>query len=92
MNHVLKAADAPVSPYYALLEQLEREIPAMAHDHYTSPQNENLPWIYLPPRARRLLNDYRLVMFDLAEGRSFSEKAMFKVPESPETRQPPMAD
>ena len=92
MNHVLKAADAPVSPYYALLEKLEREIPAMAHDHYTSPQNENLPWIYLPPRARRLLNDYRLVMFDLAEGRSFSEKAMFKVPESPETRQPPMAD
>jgi len=92
MNHVLQAANAPVSPYYALLEKLEREMPAMAHDHYTSPQNENLPWIYLPTPARRLLNDYRLVMYDLAEGKSFSERAMFKVPESPETRPPLLPD
>lgn len=85
MDHVLEAADAPVSPYYALLGRLERQVPAMMHDFYIDPQNRRQPWSNLPASARQVLHDYRLVMYDLSVGRRYSEKAMFDLPSSTPT-------
>lgn len=80
MNHVLKAADAPVSPYYALLGALERQVPAMTHDYYLSADRTRTPWTHLSREGRQLMHDYRLVQYDLSVGRRYSEKAMFEVP------------
>jgi hypothetical protein len=77
MNHVLERANAAVPPYYALLDQLEREIPAMEQIMTIGPDNEELTDAELSPRGRRLLRDYRLVQYDLAVGKRYSEQAMF---------------
>lgn len=83
VNHALEAAGAPVSPFYALLEDLEAQVPAMSPGYFISPENLQVPWIYLPDAARRLLHDYRLVMYDITVGGRYSEDAMFSVPEAP---------
>lgn len=76
-NHVLEAADAAVSPYYALLQRLEQHVPAMGHAAMIGPDNEWVAPQDLPRRARRLLHDYRLVQYDLSVGQRYSQDAMF---------------
>ena len=80
VNHVLDVAGAPVSPYYALLGELEEQVPAMTHDYFIDPGNAKRSWDALPPTARQVLDDYRLVQYDLSVGRRFSEDAMFALP------------
>lgn len=77
MNHVLERAHAAVPPYYALLEELEKEIPAMEQIMTIGPDNQEMSDAELSPRARRLLRDYRLVQYDLAVGQRYSMDAMF---------------
>ena len=81
MNHVLERADAPVSPYYALLGALEQQVPAMSPDYYVNPQDVSTPWDQLSPAAREVLRDYRLVEYDLSVGARYSEDAMLDVPD-----------
>lgn len=80
MNHVLEAADAPVSPYYALLGELEKEAPAMSHEYFLTADRHRLPWDFLSSKGKELMHDYRLVLYDLSVGRRYTEKAMFEVP------------
>ncbi|HSE09839.1 MAG TPA: LTA synthase family protein [Nocardioidaceae bacterium] len=86
LNHALEAAGAPVSPFYALLDKLEQEVPAMSHQYYVTPENLQVPWIYLPKAAQELLDDYRMVMYDVTVGGRYSEQAMFTVPEGSRSR------
>ncbi|QNN54487.1 LTA synthase family protein [Nocardioides mesophilus] len=76
----LERLDAAVPPYYALLERLRDEVPAMdtgmrydAGGHRVRPGR-------LSPRAARVLRDYRLVQYDLSVGKRYSEKTMFTLP------------
>jgi hypothetical protein len=80
MDLVLERADAPVSPYYALLRQLGQEVPAMDSGMLVDRTDRLVPTAALTTRARRLLHDYRLVQYDLAAGRRYSEDAMFALP------------
>ncbi len=80
VNHVLEAAGAPVSPYYALLAELETQVPAMTHDYFIDPTNVQREWEELPPTSQQVLDDYRMVQYDLSVGRRYSEKAMFALP------------
>ncbi|MGH3366983.1 MAG: LTA synthase family protein [Nocardioidaceae bacterium] len=78
MTHVLELADAPVSPYHALLRTLEKQLPAMGQGVLIGPDDQRLSSSELSPRARRLLRDYRLVQYDLAVGRRYAEEALLE--------------
>jgi phosphoglycerol transferase MdoB-like AlkP superfamily enzyme len=68
---------APLPPYYALLLELRREIPAMEQGEYFLTDGTQVSEAGLTPRARALLEDYRLVQYDLAVGERFSQAEMF---------------
>jgi len=77
MDLALERADAPVPPYYALLQELRRQVPAMEGGTMVGAQDRELSPARLSPPATRLLRDYRLVQYDLSVGQRYSAHAMF---------------
>jgi phosphoglycerol transferase MdoB-like AlkP superfamily enzyme len=77
MPMVFRAVGAPLPPYYALLTELQRRIPAMEQGRYVDPADRMVDESRLSPRARRLLHDYRLVQYDLSVGHRYSQDRMF---------------
>lgn len=77
MNHVFELADAPIPPYYALLAELEKELPAMEHGMLIDSKNRLVDFEDLSPRARELLHDHQLVQYDFSVGQRFSVDKMF---------------
>lgn len=77
---VLERADAPVSPYYALLQRLRHAVPARDSGMMFDPEGRRLRAHGLSPRAQGLLSDHRLVQYDLSTGRRYSLEAMLGPP------------
>jgi phosphoglycerol transferase MdoB-like AlkP superfamily enzyme len=77
MDLLLARADARVPPYYALLHELRKEIPAMGTGRMFGPQGRPLRRDELSPRAARVLHDYALVQYDLSVGDRHAEAALF---------------
>lgn len=73
---VLEHADAPVTPYTALLTRLRTEVPALAGRVGYDAAGRRVPLPELAPDALQLVRDYRMVQYDLAFGRAFSEPGM----------------
>jgi len=73
---VLQHTDAPVTPYTALLTRLRAELPALSGRVGYDAAGRPVPVTDLDPHARRLLRDYRMVQYDLAVGRRWSETGM----------------
>lgn len=79
MNHVLKAANAKVTPYQAFLLKLENALPAMEKGRYLEgnekgvEENRDL----LQPETQALLEQYAAIQYDLLEGKGYSEKLGF---------------
>ena len=71
------ALNAPLPPYYELLREMEREIPAMEQGEVIDRYDHEIQESRLPPRARRLLHDYRLVQYDLSVGGRYSQEGLF---------------
>ncbi|MPV35760.1 LTA synthase family protein [Georgenia subflava] len=80
MNQVLTAADAPVTPYAALLAAIAEEVPAAERGIMLDPDGRAVTETDLSPRARELLADYRLVQYDLAVGERYALEAMLDAP------------
>lgn len=76
---VLERSGAAVTPYYALLTELRRAVPAMDSGMLVDANDRLVALSDLSDHARRLLHDYRLVQYDLAVGRRYSEDAMVGV-------------
>lgn len=76
-NHILERADAPVPPYYALLQKMENHVPAMEHLMAIGADDRRIPEGELTARASELLHDYRLVQYDLSVGERYSQSEMF---------------
>ncbi len=77
---LLDQLGAPEPPYYALLDRLRDEIPAMEQSVAYDAKGELLDPEKLSPEAREVLDDYRLMHYDLSEGRRHSQAAMFYPP------------
>jgi phosphoglycerol transferase MdoB-like AlkP superfamily enzyme len=73
---LLEHVGAPVTPYTALLTRLRGVVPALDGRAVYDAAGEPMEITDLPPGTRRLLHDYRLVQYDLAVGRAFSEDGM----------------
>ena len=83
MDLVLQRADAPVPPYFALLEELRAEVPAMDGGFMIDADDRRVDEAQLSPRATRVLDDYRMVQYDLSVGKRYSLRAMLGDPVPP---------
>lgn len=78
---VLEHVDAPVTPYTALLTRLRAHAPALVGRFSYDAAGRPVPPAALSPAARRVLEDYRLVQYDLAVGRGWSHQGLLSVRE-----------
>jgi hypothetical protein len=83
MDLVLQRADAPVPPYFALLEELRAQVPAMDGGFMIDADDRRVDEAQLSPRATRVLDDYRMVQYDLSVGKRYSLRAMLGDPVPP---------
>ena len=73
-------AGVAVTPYYALLTELRRQVPALEGRAVLGADGRHEPRGRLSPRARQLLRDYRLVQYDLSVGKRYTEKDLLATP------------
>lgn len=81
LPRVLRMLDAPLTPYYAMLSELERHVSAMEHGTMLGPDGSELAPGRLSPEAREVLRDYRLVQYDLSVGKRYAEAMLLPHPE-----------
>jgi len=77
---LLDEMGAPLPPYYALLLRLQHHLPALLPGEYLRPDGQGVPQSALDARSRRLLEDYRLVQYDLSIGHRYVADQMFDQP------------
>lgn len=80
LPQLLAAADAPVSPYAALLTELSQEVAVHQRGALLDGQGRPVSADELSPRAQQLLTDYRLVQYDLAVGERYAADALLTAP------------
>ena len=74
------ALGAELPPFYALLEELRREVPAMEHGLYFADGGFSTDLDGLSARGEELLRDYRLVQYDLTVGEGWAQSELFYPP------------
>ena len=68
-------------PFYALLDELRAQVPAMEQAVAYDPAGRLVDPADLSPRARKVLSDYQMVLYDLSAGERYSQASMFYPPE-----------
>ncbi|WP_426244132.1 LTA synthase family protein [Nocardioides sp. LHG3406-4] len=74
---LFEMAGARIPPYYALLEAVRAEVPAMEQGKYFDPTGREYTATTLTPRARELLHDMALVQYDFSIGQRYAADEMF---------------
>lgn len=77
MPKLFDALDVPLPPWYALLDALDKHVPAMDTGFAINAQDQKVRPKDLDPAARKVLADYRMIQYDLSVGKRWSEKVMF---------------
>ncbi|MET0999552.1 MAG: LTA synthase family protein [Marmoricola sp.] len=77
MPKLFNALQVPVPPYYALLDALDKQVPAMDGGFAINAQNQQVKPKDLSPEAKKVLADYRMIQYDLSIGERYSEKELF---------------
>ena len=80
VGQLVAATGAPLTPFDALLAAVSREVPAQEAGIMLDATGQPVAPDRLPPRARALLHDYRLVQYDLSVGERYSLETIFRVP------------
>ena len=78
MPKLFNALKVPIPPWFALLDDLDKHVPAMDTGIAINAQDEQVKPSQLDPAAKKVLADYRMIMYDLSIGERYSEKAMFE--------------
>ena len=74
------ATNTPIPPYYALLDSLDKQLPAMDAGLYVDGNDQLVPRNQLTPAQAQVLKDYRLIQYDMSIGKRYAEKQMFGDP------------
>jgi phosphoglycerol transferase MdoB-like AlkP superfamily enzyme len=78
MPKLFNALQVPIPPWFALLDALDKQVPAMDTGIAVNAQDEQVKPSQLGPEAKKVLADYRMIMYDLSIGKRYSEKAMYE--------------
>ncbi|HEX6246405.1 MAG TPA: sulfatase-like hydrolase/transferase [Nocardioidaceae bacterium] len=79
VNQLLATADAPVSGYQALLDEVARELPVYEPTAMLDAEGNPVAEEDLSEEQRRLLHDYRLAQYDLSVGRRHVAEELLEV-------------
>lgn len=79
-GQLLDTANAPLTPFDALLAELSGELAADQAGRMLDAQGAPITAETLSARGQELLEDYRLVQYDLAVGQRFAMDSMLEVP------------
>lgn len=71
--------DQPVTPHYALLEEIKKTIPGLKTNMLIDTEN-NIKTTELSEEEKTLLNDYKMIQYDLLKGQGYSQELFFQVP------------
>ena len=77
MPKMFNAMNVPIPPWYALLTDLDAQVPAMDAGIAIDAQDQRVKPSELDPAAKKVLADYRMIQYDLSIGKRYSEKVMF---------------
>ncbi|MDX6326303.1 MAG: hypothetical protein QOK15_2657 [Nocardioidaceae bacterium] len=77
MPLLFNALHAPIPPYYALLDQLYKYVPAMSPGELHNTDGSIVDPKTLSPQAQQVLHDYKMVQYDLAVGKRYSESELY---------------
>ena len=75
---LFNALDVPIPPWYALLDDLDKQVPAMDTGIAINAAGEKVQPKELDANAKKVLADYRMVMYDLSIGKRYTAKMMFE--------------
>jgi phosphoglycerol transferase MdoB-like AlkP superfamily enzyme len=77
-NHVMEILDLKISPYQALLLELESVLPAFRDGIYVSENQDHVEHKEeLDPHVLEILNDYYLIQYDITSGNRYSSNTQF---------------
>jgi phosphoglycerol transferase MdoB-like AlkP superfamily enzyme len=74
------ATDTPIPSYFALLEALNQQIPAMDAGIYVDGSDQSIKKRDLSSEQKQVLEDYRYVVYDLSVGERYSQRVLFADP------------
>ena len=77
MPKLFDALKVPIPPWDALLDDLDKQIPAMDTGIMVNPNDKRVKESQLTPEAKKVLADYQMIMYDLSIGKRYSEKVMY---------------
>ncbi|MGJ3508207.1 LTA synthase family protein [Enemella sp. A6] len=72
-----EAADAPVPPYVALLDDVRRKLPVIQHARALDADGKPADINALDPATAALINDLRMVQYDFAVGQRYGLEVMW---------------
>ncbi|MFL6060303.1 MAG: LTA synthase family protein [Marmoricola sp.] len=70
-------ANAPIPPYYAMLQQLRTQVAAIEQGRILTPTGAQVERDQLPPRAQQLLDDAQMIQYDFSIGKRYSVDQMW---------------
>ncbi|GEO64310.1 LTA synthase family protein [Companilactobacillus nantensis] len=81
----LKQMNQKVTPYYALLTKIQEDVPAMAknisdntNSLYVGQDSKEVAEKDLTAKQKKLIDDYKLVQYDLTVGKNYTKKLINK--------------
>jgi phosphoglycerol transferase MdoB-like AlkP superfamily enzyme len=73
---LFRVAGARITPYYALLDDLQSHVSALEDGMLIGANNRELSRDSLSPQAQQVLHDYRLVQYDLSVGNRYAARML----------------
>lgn len=71
---VFEQTDTKVSPYIALLTEINKYIPAAERNKFMNSSGQYIPEKNLSKKAKQILKDYKLIQYDITAGKQYSIK------------------
>lgn len=73
MNHVLKLTDTKVTPYYALMNDLEKSAKVLDRQTILDGDDKKIDLNDFSKEDLEVINDYKMIWYDMLEGNKYSE-------------------
>ena len=71
----------PVTPHYAMLEEIKNIFPAFKHNMIID-ATDNIKTTDLTEEEQALLEDYKMIQYDMLKGQQYSQELFFQLPTS----------
>ncbi|MBC6316047.1 LTA synthase family protein [Listeria grandensis] len=75
---MLELTDSKVSPYYALLTEMSKEVQGLEKNVLINGKNKTIIEDQLSTKAKEYLADYKLIEYDLVSGKGYTKSRLFK--------------